>query len=152
MEYPNTNQSLFDLQYNENFKSQLRGAAVWGGIAAILSIGSTLLGLIQTFMTKNEIPAEFRAEGFENSTMRNVATGGNIVGTVISLIISILLFYFLIRFSSLTKTGLNGNNPEMVSSGLGNLSSYFITIGVIIIIVLVIFLIAIAGIAASAGS
>ena len=60
MEYPNTNQSLFDLQYNDNFKSQLRGAAVWGGIAAILSIGSTLLGLIQTFMTKNEIPAEFR--------------------------------------------------------------------------------------------
>jgi Na+/H+ antiporter NhaC len=150
MENQNTNQSLFDLSFNENLKSQLKGAAVWGGIAAITALASSVLNMVKAFMDKNNPQAEYRIEGFGDARM-TTDSSGNIVSVVISLIISILLFYFLNRFSSLTKNGLNGNNQDMVSNGLGSLASYFITIGVLIIIILVIFLLVMAGIAAGAG-
>jgi Na+/H+ antiporter NhaC len=98
----------------------------------------------------NNPQAEYKIEGFGDARM-TANSSGNIVSVVISLIISILLFYFLNRFSSLTKNGLSGNNQEMVSNGLGSLASYFITIGILIIIILVIFLLVMAGIAAGAG-
>jgi small-conductance mechanosensitive channel len=144
MEYQNTNQSLFDLNFNENLKTQLRGAAVWGGIAAILALASTVIGLVRAFMEKNNPPAAYRIEGFGDATMKAQNTG-NIFSAVISLIVSIVLFYFLNRFATQTKTGLNGNNPELISNGLGGLSSYFITIGVIVILCLVLLLLAVVG-------
>lgn len=64
----------------------------------------------------------------------------NMVSIVISLIVTFLLFYFLNRFSSQAKAGLNSNNQQLVNNGLGNLSSYFVTIGILVIICLALFL------------
>lgn len=149
MEYQNSNQSLFDLNFNENLKTQLKGTAVWAGIAAIISLAGSILSLAGIFLIKKDPSANYRVEGFENATVTaESSTGALIAGGVISFTITLLLFYFLNRFSSLTKNGLNGNNQDMVSNGLGGLASYFITIGVIVIIFLAIFLVVIAGVAA----
>ncbi len=50
MENQDTNQSLFDLRFDENVKQNLRTAATWGGIAAIISIIGSALGLINYFV------------------------------------------------------------------------------------------------------
>lgn len=140
------NQSnLFALRINENTKTQLRGAAVVAGVAAIFSLVGTILNVVMSFMNKGKTVT--RSEGFGESRMA-VESGGNIISTIIGLGISILLFYFLNKFASQTKTGLNGNNPELVSSGLGGLSSYFITFGIIMILLLVLVLVLIAGLGA----
>ena len=152
MENQNTNQSLFDLSINENTKTQLRGAAVWAGIAAILSLVSAIIGLARSIIERNNPAKEYRFEGFNNQATVSTQSTGNVVSTVISLIITILLFYFLNRFSGQTKSGLISNNQELVNNGLGSLSSYFVTIGIILIIGLAFLVLALAiGLSAPGG-
>jgi hypothetical protein len=147
MENQNTGSSLFELTLNDNLKNSLSGAAKWAGVVGILTLINSIVGLVQYFILKNRTPKYQQFEGFESST--NMAdSGGNLISAIISLLISGLIFYFLNRFSNHTKSGINGNNPDMVSSGLQGLSSYFILTGVIIIIVLVIVLLAMLGLAA----
>ena len=38
MENSTSDKSLFDLSFDENVKQSLKGAATWGGIAAIVSL------------------------------------------------------------------------------------------------------------------
>jgi hypothetical protein len=145
----NQNQSLFSLRINENTKTHLRGAAVVAGVAAIFSLVSSILKLVTAFMNKGKTTTEF-TEGFGRSGI-STESGDGIGSAIFGLVISILLFYFLNRFSSQVKTGLNGNNQELVNSGLGGLSGYLITIGIIFIILLILVLIVIAGAAAGSG-
>ncbi len=63
----------------------------------------------------------------------------NLVSVIITLLIAIFLFYFLNQFAKTTKAGIDGNNPQQISQGLGSLSSYFKIIGVLLIICIVIF-------------
>lgn len=152
MDTQNTNQSLFDINFSENVKTELKGAAVWAGIAAILALVSSLLGLVSAFMEKNNpVTVQYNAEGFSEPAMQP-GTTGSLFTVVISLLVNILLFYFLNRFANQAKTGLAGNNQELVSNGLGSLSTYFLIIGVIIILILVIVFLAVAGLAIGAGS
>jgi hypothetical protein len=141
MDNQNTNQSLFTLRISENTKMQLKGAAVLAGVAAIFSLASSILNLIKAFMDRNKTTLEYNFEGF-NQTRVSAERTGSIVSTIITLAISILLFYFLNRFSSQTKAGLNANNQQLVNSGLGGLSAYFVTIGIILIICLAFLLLA----------
>ena len=132
MDNQNTNQSLFALHISDNTKMQLKGAAVLAGIAAILSLVNQIISFVMVIMNKNKVPVEYRTEGFSPTTSAEKA--GSIVGGVITLIIGILLFYFLNKFSTQTKAGLNGNNQEVVNNGLSGLSAYFVTLGILLII------------------
>lgn len=135
MENQDTNQSLFELHFDENVKQSLRGAATMGGVAALVSILGSALGLINYFVAKNN-PKTDRFESLPE--MRTETTGsGNLAGVILSLIISIFLFYFLNRFSKITKAGIDGNNQLQISEGLGSLASYFKIIGVLLIICIV---------------
>ena len=107
MDTHNTNESLFNLRINDHLRSQLKGAAVVAGIAAMLSLCSSILKVVASFMAKNKL--EYRYEGF-NQTTASVERTSSVAGAVITLIISVLLFYFLNRFASQVKTGLNANN------------------------------------------
>ena len=146
MDYSNTSQSLFTLRINENTKTQLRGAAVVAGIAAILSLVNSILSLVGTFLERKTV---YRYEGFGEARLET-STGGNIAGSIISLVISLLLFYFLNKFASKTKQGLNANNSQLINEGLAGLSAYFVTLGILLIIVLIFVLIFIAAIGSRA--
>jgi hypothetical protein len=145
MENQDTNQPLFNLGLSETAKTSLRGAARVAGAAAILGLVTVIIRIVLSFTERSKI--ESRYEGFNQ---HRVATerGPNIIGAIIELAIGILLFYFLNRFASLTKTGLNGNNTQLVNEGFGALANYFITAGVLVIICLVLFAIVLAGAAA----
>lgn len=142
MENQYTDRPLFTLGINENAKSSLRGAATVAGVAAILSLVASIIRLISSFVERNKI--EYRYEGFTQQRVA-VESSGNIGGAIFGLLISILLFYFLNRFASQTKTGLNGNNSQLVNEGLGGLANYFITIGVIVILCIVLVVVVLAG-------
>ena len=137
MENQDTNQSLFDLRFDENVKQNLRTAATWGGIAAIISIIGSALGLINYFVQAGK-PKTYRFEGFQEMRVQT-NNSNNLVSVIITLLIAIFLFYFLNQFAKTTKAGIDGNNPQQISQGLGSLSSYFKIIGVLLIICIVIF-------------
>jgi vacuolar-type H+-ATPase subunit I/STV1 len=132
---PNTDSSLFDLKIDENCKEELRGLSLWTKIVVITSVISLLFGFINVLMPKKTIT---RFENYRYETDRS----GNIVGYLFTVVISLLLAYFLFQFSIYTKRGVdNLNQPDLIK-GLSNLKSYFMTYGILIIIAMIVVLLA----------
>ncbi len=134
MENQDTNKSLFDLSFDENTKQQLKGAATWGGIAAIVAIIGAILSFINYFIQRNNVKS-FQFEGFPE--MRASQSSGNIVSSIIMFALGIALFYYLNKFSKSAKTGIDGSNQPLINEGLASLSTYFKIIGVLLIIAIV---------------
>lgn len=135
MENQEPNKSLFDISFDENVKQSLRAAANWGGIAAIFAITDTVFGFVTHFIAKNKVET-YRYEGMGDVTYRS-QNADNLLSLVIVGIISGFLFYFLNRFSKLTKSGIDGNDSGLVTEGLGNLATYLKVVGIIAIIIIV---------------
>jgi hypothetical protein len=132
MENINTGKSLFDMSFDENVKQSLKGAAKWGGIAAIGSLVSTVLGLINYFVEKGK-----RSQYSDNIRVNQATETSGFITMIITLAIGIVLFVFLNKFSGKTKSGIDANDQSLVGEGLGSLSSYFKFIGVLLIILIV---------------
>jgi len=143
----NEDSSLFSMNFDDNTKQQMKSAATVGGIAAIISIAGSALGLVGYIIQRTR-PAPVILEGFGNTT---IPRSDNLVSTFISLVVAVVLFYFLNRFSTFVKKGIDGNISEHVTEGLGALANYFKTIGVLLIIALGLFTLAIVVVALAAG-
>ncbi|MDZ4810117.1 MAG: hypothetical protein SGI96_17915 [Bacteroidota bacterium] len=137
MENSNTGKSLFDISFDDNVKQNLKGAAIWGGIAAIVSLIGSIFGLINYFTQKGKISSG--RSGYEGMRVQQAADVGGFVSVAITLIIGIILFVFLYKFSQKSKSGINANDQYLINEGLGSLSTYFKFIGVLMIIIIVLF-------------
>ncbi len=135
MENTSGNESLFDLNFDNNVKSSLRELAVWAGLAAIVSLVNAVLGLVSYFIQMSKLSS--MTGGL--STSSGMMAGG-LVTPLISLGIGIALFIFLNKFSRLSKSGVDNNDSYLINEGLGNLATYFKFVGILVIILLVIFL------------
>ena len=138
MENSTSDKSLFDLSFDENVKQNLKGAATWGGIAAIVSLIGSVLGLVNYFVEKGK-ESRYGGNSLEEMQIQQAANTGGLVSVVITLIIGIILFYFLNKFSRSAKAGVDTNDHYLINEGLGSLSTYFKFIGVLLIIILVLF-------------
>ena len=135
MENQDTNKSLFDISFDEQVKQSLKGAAVWGGMAAIVSIIGSILGVVNYFIQKGKASSY---DGFEGYRVQRTAEASGLVTVFITLIIGIILFVFLNKFSRKAKAGIEQNDQYLISEGLGSLSTYFKFVGVLLIIGIVI--------------
>ncbi len=138
MENSTSDKSLFDLSFDENVKQSLKGAATWGGIAAIVSLIGSILGLVNYFVEKGK-ESRYGGNSLEEMQLQQAANTGGLVSVVITLLIGIILFYFLNKFSRSAKAGVDTNDHYLINEGLGSLSTYFKFIGVLLIIILVLF-------------
>ena len=138
MENSTSDKSLFDLSFDENVKQSLKGAATWGGLAAIVSLIGSILGLVNYFVEKGK-ESRYGGNSLEEMQIQQAANTGGFVSVVITLIIGIILFYFLNKFSRSAKAGIDTNDHYLINEGLGSLSTYFKFIGVLLIIILVFF-------------
>lgn len=135
MENTSGNESLFDLNFDNNVKSSLRELAVWAGLAAIVSLVNSILGLVSYFVQMNKLNNMVGDIGTSSRMM-----AGGLVTPLISLGIGIALFIFLNKFSKMSKSGVDNNDSYLINEGLGNLATYFKFVGILVIILLVIFL------------
>jgi len=126
----NIESSLFDLKIDEECKDQLRGLTTWAKIIVITSLVSLIFGLIRVIMPGKT--AEYSGYKFEDEKSSNLA------GYILTVIISLLLAYFLYQFSVFTKKGVDSVSQPDMNKGLGNLKAYFMTYGIIVIVCLVI--------------
>jgi hypothetical protein len=153
MDQPIQPVKLNDFTLDDKVKNSIRGAANAGGVAAMLILISALIGIV-SFVISLANPPEpdsilegfDRQPGFEGSAV----TDG--IGLIISLAISALMFYFLNRFATYTKSALNNNNQNQLVDGLEKLASYFKTLGIIFIIVCCVSVLAFFAILAGTGT
>lgn len=131
---PGSSGSLFELGFDENAKLNLKSAATVGGVAAIAILINAGLSIVSFVIEKTRPDPMVELEGYE--TVRRTSDVTGIMSLVIGLAVSFLLFFFLNKFSSQTKTGLATSNSGTVSEGLGNLANYVKTLGIIFIIIL----------------
>src|SRR5215813_6428213 len=120
---PNTDSTLFDLKFDENCKEELRGLSLWTKIVVITSVISLLFGFIGVLMPKKTIT---QFENYRYETEKS----GNIIGYLFTVVISLLLAYFLYQFSVFTKRGVDNISQPDLNKGLSNLKSYFMTYGI----------------------
>ncbi|MCH5716803.1 cytochrome c oxidase subunit II [Niabella hibiscisoli] len=113
-------------------------AAKIAGIAAVISLAGSLAGIVAT-LTRPLPPVPAAQEGFSKDDMQQLMQGSTYVSAFISLVISILAFYFLFRFSSLAKTGIGNANPAKLTMGLQSLGRYFKIWGIIMFLIIALF-------------
>jgi len=119
-------------------------AARVAGIAAIVSLGGSLIGII-SLLIKPAAPLPVAEEGFEGQDMQQLAQSSTYLSAFVSLIISVLVFYFLFRFASQARAGIKNGNPGQVSSGLQSLARYFKIWGIIALMVIILFALSLIG-------
>lgn len=132
--------SIFDISdkpLDDKVRGSLRALAAVAGTAAIVMGINVIFSLISSFVTYSKaVELNRELEGFGGSAFRmsGPSMGGLILQTVIAVAIWGVLIYFLHGFSSKTKQGIDANNQALVTTGLGNLASYFKIIGVLLCI------------------
>jgi magnesium-transporting ATPase (P-type) len=136
MENTNTDQSIFEMGFDEQVRQELKGAATWGGFAAIVSLSGSILSMVAYFIVKPKV-GKYGINSNQEAEITQFANTSGFVSAVFTLIIGVILFYLLNKFSRSAKNGLANNDNYFINEGLGSLSSYFKFIGVLLIIVLV---------------
>ncbi|HPH84602.1 MAG TPA: DUF5362 family protein [Ferruginibacter sp.] len=131
MEQTPTN-SIFELEINEEGKSQLRGIAQWGYVNALVSIISLGISIVTSVMLVSRLG--------ENDTSLLAST---VISTLLIVIVSLLLNLTLMAAANNIKKGLAGSDQGTFNVGLGKLTTYFRILGILTIIGLVILFLAI---------
>ena len=146
--YSTTSTPLFD----EYTKEKIVGAAKLAGIAALLSIIGSVIGVITFFINPNPVPKVVAKEGFDEKMVQFQASG-TIISVILSLVFNLILFYFLYRFSTLTRKSIVENNHQLLSNGLYSLGTYFKIWVVLIILSILLMIVAViaAGLGAAMG-
>ena len=138
---------------DDKLKNSIRGAANAGGVAALLILISAVIGVISFVLSLLNPPEpDSILEGFERQQSFDSSPVTDGIGLVISLAISALMFYFLNRFATYTKSALNNNNQNQLTDGIEKLASYFKTLGIIFIIVCCVSVLAFFAILAGTGT
>jgi hypothetical protein len=137
MQPENESQLFNDIEFDLPARNHIRSMAGWAMIIVASSVIGYVISLIQVFRMSGQTVA--RTEGF-NFPMTMGSSG--IGSTIISVAVGLLINYFLYRFASQARTGVDGLNQQHLNQSFNNLKTYFMATSIIIIIVFIIALLA----------
>lgn len=130
-----------DLEFDNVARAHIRGMAQWAMVIAILAVVGYVISLIQAFSAP-ALPAVSQSEGFSDIFMG--LERESIPFTILSVAIGLLLNFFLYRFASQAKKGIDTHNGTELGQSFNSLKAYFMIYSILIIIVFVIVLLALA--------
>jgi uncharacterized membrane protein SpoIIM required for sporulation len=149
MENYDQDNSFLKVTFDDNAREQLKTIALWAKICALCAFVSYAIALIVAFFGRTRTAA---FGGDENAVVTSTAKVTAIAGAIISAAIGFAINYFLYRFATDTKKGLDGIDQVKLNEGLVNLKTYFKILGIILLIALIICgLLFLAGIVGSVG-
>lgn len=118
-------------------KSTILQTAKVAGIAAMLSIAGTALGIIAYFRKPSvTLSPAGQQEGFSDEAIQMAADVAP-VQVFVSAIIGIILFYALYTFSKFTRKGIATNDIQSLDKGLFNLAGYFKIMAIVFVVILI---------------
>lgn len=136
MEQQNSDLFSDEIKIDETAKNHILGLASWAMLIVIVSVLGYVLDLLDAFTGRNE--GAVQSEGFGVY----FTTGGNSIGgAILSLLIGLLINFFLFRFAKQSRSGITALNQDELNRSFRNLKIYFIIISILMIIVSLIVLI-----------
>lgn len=130
MEQPQTNLFSTELKIDEPAKSHIRSMASWIMVIVVVAVIGYALSVLSLFSSRDiGVP---RTEGFGSSLITDSNSPGQVL---FSVIIGLLLNYFLFRFASGAKSALNGMNQAQMASSFRSLKIYFVITSILLILV-----------------
>lgn len=115
--------SIFELDIDEEGKSQFSTIAQWANINAIVGFVSLGLSVISTVMVIGKVSS---------------AAGSGVFSLIISVAISLALNITLLAAATNIKKGIEQTDQGHFALGLNKMATYFKIVGILTIVVLVI--------------
>jgi uncharacterized membrane protein affecting hemolysin expression len=134
MENQEQTPDLFELQFDENAKSKIITMTKWSLVIVITSLVGYVLAIAKYFKQKSELGNLSQSEGAEISYSFGNTTSSNLFSIIISILVGLLLTYFLYQFSSKTKKGIEAMSQYEINIGFKNFKNYFLVIGILCIL------------------
>jgi hypothetical protein len=119
--------SIFEVDIDEEGKSQFSTIAQWANINAIIGFVSLGLSVISTIMGIGKVGS---------------SAGGDMFGLIITVAISLALNITLLAAATNIKKGIEQTDQGHFALGLNKMATYFKIVGILTIVVLVIFTLA----------
>ena len=132
MQDENQTHRFTELGFDHTARQHILSIASWAMVIVVVAVIGYVLNIVQ-LITGNE-QAVPRSEGFG---MANTLAGNNTMSAVIGILIGLLINFFLYRFATMARNGINGLNQDQLNKSFNNLKLYFVTMSVILIIVFV---------------
>lgn len=132
-ESPTTDLFSEDMPLDDTGRMHLRGIASWAMIIVVTSVLGYVLSIITLFR-----PAEMLApvEGFS----RSVPVERNAGGTIITILIGLVINFFLYRFATSSRAAITAIDSARLSSGIRNLKFYFVITSLLLLLALLLVL------------
>ena len=131
--------SVFGLHIDEATKENLRTMASWALIVAATMVIRYVISIIEFFNTRRRLQSMADEYGYE---YEYDTSDSGLIWTLLGIAIGLIVCYFLYRFSTLTKKGLESNSQEDFDNGILNLRNYFLTVAIVLIVGIAIAIIA----------
>lgn len=132
MQDDNQTHLFSELGFDHTAKQHILSIASWAMVIVVVAVIGYILNIVQ-LLSGNE-QAVPRSEGFG---MADTLAGNNTMSSVIGIMVGLLINFFLYRFASMARNGVNGLNQDQLNKSFNNLKLYFVTMSVILIIVFV---------------
>ena len=117
-------------------KQYIRSIATWAMVIVVCSVIGYVLNIVDLFRAKPPVSAFRRSEGFDLDFAERFG-GSSVFSTMLVIAIGMLMNYFLFRFASQARAGIDGVDQAKLNAGFRNLKAYFMAFTIILIIVFV---------------
>jgi hypothetical protein len=128
-----------EIKIDGTAKMHIRSLASWAMVIVVVTVFGYVLNILELVISPNE-PVVTQTEGFTASFLSEEKSVG---GTIITIMIGLVINYFLYRFAGGIVSSINGMSPEKFNSSFRNLKIYFAITTIIMTLLLLILLIAV---------
>ena len=137
MQEENQTHLFTDLEFDRTAKQHIHSMASWAMIVVVVAVIGYIITIAQLFSGTQTL--DQRSEGF--------GLGANLAGSdttfsIIAIVIGLLINFFLYRFASQARKGIDGLNQDQLNKSFNSLKTYFMIMSVILIVVFVVVLLA----------
>ncbi len=129
MENDQLQNNLFELQLDEEGRSNFSAIAQWTFMNALISLISLGITIVATFVGSSKL------------NTNDESAGGSFMTILISAVVTLLLNITLINASGQLKKGLALSDQGYFNNGMAKLASYFKIVGILMICFLVLFIV-----------
>lgn len=129
MDQQNQNNLFPELGFDLTARQHLRSLASWSMIIVVVALIGYVISIISLYTQPEQVST--MSEGFD---VRTYVKANSTSSVVLQIVIGLLVNYFLFRFASQVRTGIDGLNQANMASSFKNLKSFFMAMSILLII------------------